>query len=258
VPVEDAAKLGSIFLFGERHGTKEAPAFVANFACYIAQRTREPVIVLLELPIPKVLSDLSADPISIKRAQNLIVEDEAGYWMEGHDGRTSTAMMDAIVDILSLRERGLDIALGSSYPGNENLFEYFGKDFTFSDEHMFKNRYIQEALQILKVKENYKNVIVLNGNVHTTNHIQFYKKMNVETSYIGFIQAYGGGSEWNCQRHAGGCKVHDTIPYRKHLAGLSDDASMVLLNGESELYDGAFVFKTTTASYPYIEQTSNK
>jgi len=139
--------------------------------------------------------------------------------------------MAAILQILRLRGQGLNIALGSSFPQDETLLEYKETDLSYINEATAKNRYFQEAFQILKYKDRFKNVIVLNGNVHSTNHLRFYDKMKLDIPYMGFIQAYGGGTEWNCQSAAG---------------------------GGYELFDGVFAFKTITASSPYQDDlTSN-
>lgn len=257
-PVDEAAEQGAVFLFGERHGTVEAPSFVANFACKIAQDTQEPLIVLLELPIPEILSDLSAKAMPIDQAQSLVLEAGRSYWSSGHDGRTSEAMMAAILQILRLREKGLDIALGSSYPDEEKTSGYFDVNLNESDKTVLKNRYFQEAIQILTFKEIFKNVIVLNGSNHIRKHLEFYSDMGVEIPHMGFIQAYGGGTEWNCQSAAGGCKIHETTPRRKTLVEASDDASLVLLGGEYKLFDGVFAFKTITASSPYLDDLTSK
>lgn len=246
-----AMESGSIFLFGERHGTLEAPSFVAGFACKIAKDSQKPTIVLLELAIPEILSDLSAETMSVSQAQRLIVEGDDHWIKEGHDGRTSDAMMGAILQILELREQGLNIALGSIYPDENIRSKYDELGLTFADEATHVNRYFQEALQILRHKDEFENVIVLSGKNHTRNHLRFFKKMGLDETYMGFVQESGGGSEWNCQPMAGGCGVHAAPTHRRDIVNSSDNASLVMLNKNEELFDGAFVFKTTTASHPY-------
>lgn len=254
--IEDNAELGSIFLFGERHGTIEAPSFVANFACRIAVDTGEPTIVLLELPIPKELSDLSSEPTSLQTAQNLILSNDP-HWSKGHDGRTSAAMMEAILQILHLREQGLNIALGSIYPNEFTKSKYDDLGLYAPEETIGKNRYYQEAVQILKYKDKFTNVITLSGKVHTRNHLRFFKRIGITDIYMGFTQESGGGSEWNCQPMAGGCGTHPAPTYRRTLVEASENASIVLLDQEKDIFDGAFIFKSTKASPPYLEISIN-
>jgi len=253
--IDDFAKSGSIFLFGERHGTAEAPSFVANFACKIAKDTQEPIIVLLELAIPEVLSDLSRYPMSISQAQTAILEGDP-HWAGGHDGRTSVAMMEAIRKILEMREQGLNIALGSIYPDERSQSKFEDLGLSFANETTYVNRYFQEAAQILRYKDKYSNVIVLSGKNHTRNHLRFFKKMELDTSYLGFVQASGGGTEWNCQPQAGGCKIHSSDMSRRHLVNEVDDVSLVLLNENAEVFHGAFTFKTTSASPPFLKENT--
>jgi len=250
--IQTASKLGAVFLFGESHGTEEAPDFVANFSCMIAETTEESTIVLLELAIPEVLSELSIETLPVAKSQNLILEGD-GHWGYNEDGRTSAAMMDAILQILELRDQGLNIALGSIYPDDDILSKYDEMQLTFADEATFKNRFFLESLQISRYKESFNNVIVLSGKNHTRNHLQFFEKMDLDEPYMGFVLTSGGGTEWNCRSHGGGCKVHPTRVVRKTLVDSTDDASLVLFNNTDEVFDGAFVFKTTTASLPFFK-----
>jgi len=189
--------------------------------------------------------------MSVSQAQRLIIEGE-DYWIkEGWDGRTSAAMMDAILQILELREQGLNIALGSIYPDENIRTKYDELGLTFADEATHVNRYFQEALQILGYKDEFENVIVLSGKNHTRNHLRFFKKMELDETYMGFVQQSGGGSEWNCQPMAGGCGVHAAPTPHRDIVNSSDNASLVILNKNEDIFDGAFVFKTTTASHPY-------
>lgn len=242
---------GAIYLFGETHGTSEAPAFVANFACRIARDTGEPTIVLLELVIPEILSDLSGESLSVAEAQKLILEED-NHWFDGHDGRTSEAMMIAILEILQFREQGLNIALGSVYPSAETRSKYEAFILESTDETDIDNWYFKEAFQIKSYKNDFKNIITLSGKVHTRNHLQFFDKIDLDETYMGFTFVSGGGTEWNCRPNSGGCKIHKTKTYRRNLVDLSDNASLVLLTGNNEAFDGAFVFKSSNASLPYL------
>ncbi|WP_427451746.1 hypothetical protein [Litorimonas sp. WD9-15] len=252
--VTSSTELGAIFLFGERHGTKEAPSFVANFACKIAQDTEETVIVLMELGIPDSLSNLSIDAIPVLEAQSLIIREDERHWTELHDGRTSVAMMDSISRLLALREQGLNIAIGTIYPDTDILSKYGNIDISFADEQTVVNRFFLESLQILRHKEKFKNVVVLSGKNHTRNHLEFFEKMGVDYPHLGFVLDSGGGSEWNCRSHGKGCKTHPAPTARRPLINSSENASLVIFDDANEIFDGAFVFKRTTASAPFLDK----
>jgi len=251
--VKDKIETGAMFLFGETHGTIEAPSFIADFACKVMQDNKEATIVLFELPIPEELSNPSKVAISIPEAQQLIIEEGKAYWPKDHDGRTSVAMMDAIVKILKLREQGLNIYIGGTIPHESNIPDNLNLNLTFADEYTFKNPYFKEAVQILKYKEKFKNVIVLNGSIHIKNQLRFFKKMGVKQEYIGFLQLYGGGTEWNC-RYGLGCGSRNVKPSRKGLVDLHENASLVIDIDHLDVFDGAFVFKTINASPPYLKE----
>lgn len=250
-PINPNFDSGAIYLFGETHGTFEAPTFVADFACKVAQDSGEPIIVLLELTIPEVLSDLSTKPLSIEDTQNLILDGDS-HWFDGHDGRTSAAMMDAILQILELREQGLDIALGSIYPSDETQSEYEDFISIYADEADLENWYFKEALQIKKFKSEFKNIVTLSGKVHTRNHLRFFDKIGLNETYMGFTFVSGEGTAWNCRPNKGGCKIHQTKTYRRDLVETSEDGSLVKFTGKEELFEGAFIFKSSTASLPYL------
>jgi len=250
--VDDLAKSGSIFLFGERHGTTEAPSFITNFACALASETQEPIIVLFELPMPKSLAETSTDNIPISQAIELILAEGEFYWTREHDGRTSVAMMDAIHQILKMKEQGLNIYLGSIFPDENTRSNYNDLGPTFADKDTHLNRFFQEASQIVKYKDDFENVIVLSGKNHTRNHLMFFERMRLDFNYVGFVQQSGGGTEWNCQPRLGGCGVHPANTYRRDLIKASDNGSLVMFGQDEELFDGALVFKATTASPPFL------
>ena len=254
-PIEDAIDSGSIFLFGERHGTEEAPGFVASFACYIAQKTQQSTIVLLELPMPGILADETRDPIPASEAKRLILSESNFYWTRAHDGRTSVAMMDAIEEILHLRQQGLNIFIGTIFPDNNIKSTYESLGLTFADEDTHMNRFFQETLQILGYRKEFKNVIVLTGKNHTRNHLYFLDKLGFSDSSMGFLQQSGGGSEWNCPSNQPSCGAYPASTYRRALIDAADHASFVMLDTSEDVYNGAFIFKTTTASPPYLSKS---
>ena len=254
-PVEDAIKSSSIFLFGESHGTQEAPDFVVSFACYIAQKTQQSTIILLELPMPEILADKNRPPIPTSEAKPLILSEGDFYWTRAHDGRTSVAMMEAIEEVLQLRQQGLDISIGTVFPDKNIKSTYESLDLTFADEDIHINRFFQETLQILSYRKEFKNVIVLTGKNHTRNHLYFLDKLGFSDSSIGFLQQSGGGSEWNCPSNQPSCGAYPASTYRRALIDSAEHASLVMFDTSEDVYDGAFVFKTTTASPPYLSKS---
>jgi len=135
-----------------------------------------------------------------------------------------------------------------------SISEHFNLDLSFTDEQTLKNHYFKESIRILRNKEKFKNVIVLSGSAHPRNHFKLYEQMKIDVPHMSFIQAYGGGTEWNIQNNNRG--VHKTRPFHKNLAIASDNASLVLMppNEAPEMFDGVFIFKTVSASPPYFEQ----
>jgi hypothetical protein len=164
-------------------------------------------------------------------------------------------MMDAIEEILDLRQQGLNISIGTIFPDKNIKPTYESLGLTFADEDTHINRFFQETLQILGYQKEFKNVIVLTGKNHTRNHHYFWDKLGFGDNSIGFLQQSGGGSEWNCPSNQPSCGVYPATTYRRALIDSTDHASLVMLNTSEDVYDGAFVFKRTTSSAPYLSDS---
>ncbi len=140
---------GKLLLFGEMHGSIEAPNLISNIACSLS--SSEDVAVGLEIPsqdqplIDKFLESqgTSADITALTSSE---------FWQKGKDGRSSKAMLQLIKDIRSLRENGRSIQI-----------------FAFDDQpNSTLERNIAIANGIRRFQATHKNmrIIALMGNIH--------------------------------------------------------------------------------------------
>src|SRR6185503_3198583 len=88
-PVQLNAEAGSVWWFGEMHGTVESPAFVGDVACAVAQAGHH-VQVGLEI--------WNTEQLAIERFletgdRNRLL---SGPFCAQHDGRSSTAMVELL------------------------------------------------------------------------------------------------------------------------------------------------------------------
>lgn len=94
-------------VFGELHGTRQAPAFLGSLACALA-RKGERILVAIEL-------SFKDDP-ALQAAWNSSQDsfDEAvllGGWAERADGVGSEAMFDLVGGLYRMKERGFEIGI---------------------------------------------------------------------------------------------------------------------------------------------------
>lgn len=112
-PSSQAARtdLPRIIVFGEIHGTEEAPRFVADLACNLAGNG--PVVIAIEHPANEQLAlDHFMSTRDAERARALLVE--SAFWTrDGQDGRTSAAMLTMLDRFRELQQNGAAITLAA-------------------------------------------------------------------------------------------------------------------------------------------------
>ena len=95
-----------LLLFGEMHGSKEAPALIHGLACSVSEK--QAVAVGLEMP-SQDQARLDAFMASDGKADDVDTLLATDFWQQGRDGRSSAAMFQLIED-LRARERLVGVA----------------------------------------------------------------------------------------------------------------------------------------------------
>ncbi len=96
-------------VFGETHGTQEAPALVANVACGLAA-AGERVLLAIELSVEDNAALQAAWRLPVDRFQPALRN--AG-WAGRHDGVASRAMFEMLVTLHARKEAGLPIDIAA-------------------------------------------------------------------------------------------------------------------------------------------------
>lgn len=223
-----------ILIFGEIHGTNEAPAFVGEQACALA-RDGSKVIVALEIPKsqqPRIDKYLDSSGSSNDQSDLL----SGKFWLrKDQDGRSSVAMFKLIERARTIRNSGGQISvLAIDHTINNSR-----------DEGMAAS--IRQAV----ASDKEVKVVALVGNYHSGNH----KGTPWDSNYqpAGYllrdlspaIILIGGkkGSAWICVEKCGPIEM----------AGRSsDNCPAGYLKGQSAMpgHDGTYLLEATTASPP--------
>src|SRR5690606_1620762 len=93
---------GSVWWFGEMHGTEESPAFIGDFACMAAQAGHRVQVGLEIWTAEQGAIELFLDTGERERLL-------AGPFWAQHDGRSTTAMVEPLDRLRWLRRAGAKI-----------------------------------------------------------------------------------------------------------------------------------------------------
>lgn len=191
-------------VFGELHGTQQAPEFVGNLACALAAKGER-----ILLAVEKSATD---DP-ALQAAWMLPTDqfDEALAeigWVGRQDGVASEAMFAMLVRLHDLKEKGLPVGIVAFNGDRDEAQSKRFADLAGQGPHeAAQAENIAQATQ----RANYDRVLVLVGNFHA-------KKQSVEWGGFRFDpmavrlndyghtlslnMRYAAGTSWNCVRKA--------------------------------------------------------
>ena len=228
---------GKLLLFGEMHGSVEAPKLISDLACDLS-RSHE-VAVGLEAP--------SQDQVLIDRylkssgEKGDIEKLTSGYfWQKGKDGRSSAAIFQLIEFIRELRQEGHSISL-----------------FAFDDQpgtELERNIAIANGIRRFHASHPDVQIIALMGNVHAMQaHMSTSEGPLVPTGSllsdlkpVSILITYPTGTIWACMPD---CGVHELAP-RKPIPGPSGFRQGAPFSG----YSHSFLLSSITASPPAVQQ----
>jgi|CXWL01.1.fsa_nt_gi hypothetical protein len=197
--LQQSAEEHQVVLLGEKHGTREIPAFVADLVAAIAER--HPVILALEIPqteqaaLAKFLAS-NGGPDARARLK------KSAFWVvdgDQNDGRRNEDAIDLIDTVRSLRAAGrdadvlaFDVAAGSTR------------------DHHERDRAMAQTLRAAITASPQARFVVLTGNVHAMlkrpDHAppQMQQPMG---SFLTDLDVFAvnidarGGQFWGCTDH---------------------------------------------------------
>lgn len=226
---------GKLLLFGEMHGSKEAPALIARLACAISKH--EEVAVGLEIPSReqhRIDAYLASRGAQADRKTLMSSE----FWQTDKDGRSSVAMFKLIDAVRVLREHGraVDLVAFDEQPGTT----------------LERNVAIANGIRRFRERHPDAKVIALMGNIHAMQEpLDFDGEKLRPSGYllkdlkpVSILVTYPKGSIWACMPD---CRIHDLSP-RTPVPGPPGFKKGATLNG----YDHMFLLDSITASPPAV------
>jgi hypothetical protein len=255
-------------VFGEIHGSREAPAFVGNLACVLAKRG-ERVLVAVEL---SARADAAFQAAWRLPPAQFPAELLKQGWADETDGRGSEAMRDMLIRLHAIKSTGMPIAIVAFNGDRDDAQRTKFARLPGQEPHEAAQA---ENIRAAVAAGRYDRVLVLTGNVHA-------QKMPIErrgtvfrpmamhlapaAQVVSLNMATAGGASWNCKMRAGYKPVPgqpigaDAIECAAH--PLRADAELELppfvslkpLPGEpvTPSYDGIFWLGPISASPPVI------
>ncbi len=247
-------KRGNVLLFGELHGTQQAPAFIADVVC-IAAKKRIPITLGLEIPFEEQAAidrflDSSGDAAAEARLT------EGAFWNPAlPDGRSSRAMLQLAEQVRALRAAGAKLRI-VAFTGNASL------------RSQERDRAMAETLASVIKREPKGLLVVLSGNVHNrltrgTSFNSAYEPMGYlltksisSSRVISLDMSHDGGEAWGCRTPSPDsdqvtCAAY---PYRPR-AGATTAWSLTLTDAPDAPFSGTYGIGRITASPPVKVQT---
>ena len=202
-------------LFGETHGTVEAPAFIGDVVCEMAA-AGAPVLLALELPASEQ-GRIDTFLASGGDTASLRALTDGPFWSRVQDGRTSYAMVQLIDRVRSLRRAGARLSV-VAFDVPPELWE--------SMRGMRRDSAMADALVSASQRSPGAAVVVLVGSVHAAR----VRGLPWDSTYVplgaflrtrvgdervrSFAMTYAGGSAWQCREDASGTSACREYPLR--------------------------------------------
>ncbi len=261
-----AARDPQFVVFGETHGTKEAPAFVSDLVCALAARG-DKVLLAVEHGSTYDARWQEAWALPQEQFRNAVLQHG---WQGREDGVASIAMLDLIVRAHALKEGGAHIGIVAFNGARDDDQRSRFADLPSQGPH--------EAAQAENIAEaaadrNYDTVIVLVGSLHamkapTSIGGPEFEPMAARLATYGpvatLVMKHGDGSSWSCQLAEdaefvpGQPLPQNAVVCADHPAGGRDDlegepyVSLTMPQDDPKrgFYDGFFWVGPITASPP--------
>ncbi|MEH3121235.1 MAG: hypothetical protein PGN16_04510 [Sphingomonas phyllosphaerae] len=187
-------------VFGEQHGTREAPAFVSDVVCALAARGKR-VLLAIEHPV--------TDDAALRKAWALPDESFADAllrtaWTPTDDGTHSQAMFDMLVRLHRQKTRGAPISVTAFNGMRDEAQEKRWAHLPSQGPHEAAQA---ENIRTAAAQEEYDLVIVLVGNFHASRRAlnegggrfePMASHLARSGPTISLNLRSSGGTSWNC------------------------------------------------------------
>jgi hypothetical protein len=200
-----AARRPRFVVFGEMHGTKEAPAFIGDLACALTSKG-ERVLVAVE--------HSSTENEAFQRAWKLpgatfTSAIKQSGWGGRKDGVASEAMLALLVRLhgLAQHNRAIDIVAFNGFKDEAQTRRF--SNLPSQGPHEAAQA---ENIRIAEAAKPYDRVLILVGNIHARKHpveragIAFEPmamQLGSPSAVVTLNMQTAGGTTWNCQLKPG-------------------------------------------------------
>jgi hypothetical protein len=195
-----AARKPRFVVFGEYHGTQEAPAFIGDIACALVARGQS-VLVAVEHDATQNAAFQAAWSLGQTQFEDAL--QKAG-WAGREDGVGSETMFRLLVRLHSLKDQGYPIGIVAFNGTRDDAQRERFKSLPGQGSH--------EAAQAENIHDAaetypYDKVLVLTGNLHARKHpverggISFKPMamvLGASNSVVSLNMQAASGSRWNC------------------------------------------------------------
>lgn len=273
---EIASRNTRYVVFGELHGTEQAPDMFGSVACALAGKG-ERVLVSLEIDSRENPALQSAWALPHDRFEAAIVRD-LGIWKQGRDGRSSVAMLAMIVRLHAAKSHGAKIDVVAFNGARDEVQHARFASLPGQGPHDAAQA---ENIRLAADGGNYDRVLVLVGNVHARKRQVAGGDINFEPMAMKLApakqvtsrdMAYAAGTAWNCGFRAGFVPVPGKPPSSADIdCSARPTKGLTTVSGLPRLgigslqpahvqgqYDGWFWVGPITASPPAIDASPAK
>ena len=226
-----------MLLFGEMHGSLEAPKLISDLACSLSKSHETAVGLEIDSRDQPKIDVYLNSPGATEDVEKLT---SSYFWQKGKDGRSSAAMLDLIENIRQLRIEGHPVSV-----------------FAFDDQpgsELERNVAIANGIRRFHSTHPNVQIIALMGNVHamqaemTTSDGPLVPSgaLLSDLNPVSILITYPSGTIWACMPD---CGVQNLTPRKPALgpSGFKDGAPL-------SSYSHSFLLSSITASPPAVEQ----
>ncbi|WP_320453213.1 hypothetical protein [Sphingomonas sp. CFBP8993] len=263
-----------VVVFGEMHGTREAPAFVGNLACALAARG-ERVLVAVE---HDVINDDDFQKAWAMPEGSFVAALAKTGWAERNDGVGSEAMLAMLVGLHRWAQMGRKIDI-AAFNGSKD--EAQARRFAQLPGQGPHDAAQAENIRVAAARQPYDHILVLTGNTHARKRPVTYTRIAFEpmamrlarsVPVIALNMKSSGGTSWTCELKPGvvpkpNVPITDAdVECAAHPLGKDADLDRAPFIALGSLpgqqpdpdYDGIFWLGPVTASPPAVPAQSPK
>lgn len=235
-PAVQNLPVGRLLLFGEMHGSVEAPRLISEIACSLSKSGEVAVGLEISSQDQPLLDRYVKSRGTAADVKALTSSD---FWQKGRDGRSSEAMLRLIEDLRQLKAKGRAI----------NLFAFDDQPGT----KLERNAAIANGIRRFHAKHAKSQIIALMGNVHAQQQEMIASsgfmspsgRLLRDLNPVSILITHPSGTTWACMPQCGIQSLTPSSPTSGPVGFKTGES----LGG----YGYSFLLSSVTASPPAVQ-----